>query len=100
MLAYGSKTLDITSDWFWEIFEGDSTDMCTGNNSTHVDGGPMEGSGVLRPRSEDPHRREQKFLDFWTWKPMLCFRYLAVDLITFSKYSVARLVNKYSFTHD
>ena len=29
----GSKTLDMTSDWLWEMFEGDSADTCAGNVS-------------------------------------------------------------------
>ena len=31
--------------------------------SAHIDGGPSRGSSMRRPRSEDPHRRERKFLD-------------------------------------
>ena len=35
---------------------------CALENLVHVDGGPSGGSIVRRPGSEDPHRREQKFL--------------------------------------
>ena len=30
--------------------------------SAHVDGGLSGGSSIRRPRNEDPHRREQKFI--------------------------------------
>ena len=35
---------------------------CALKISAHVHGGPIGGSGMPRPGSEDPHRRERKFL--------------------------------------
>ena len=57
----GFKTLDMTSEGLWEMFEGDSADTCGRNFVAHPHGGPSGGSCVRRPGSEDPYRREQKF---------------------------------------
>ena len=43
--------------WLWEMFEGHSADTRAGKFYTSVDGGPIGGSRVRRPGSEDPHRR-------------------------------------------
>ena len=52
----------MTSDGLGEMFEGDSADTGAGKISAHVDGGLSGGSRVRRPGSEDPHRRERKFI--------------------------------------
>ena len=48
----------MTSDGLGEMFEGDYA-VWVPENYASVDGGPSGGSRVRRPRSEDPHRREQ-----------------------------------------
>ena len=44
----------MSSKQLGDMFEGDSVDMCTKNNSVYIDGGLSGGSCVHRPRNEDP----------------------------------------------
>ena len=54
------RVLKLTSEGVGEMFDGDFAD--TSPISTYVDGGPSGGSSVCRPGSEDPCRRERKFI--------------------------------------
>ena len=53
----------MTSEGLGEMFEGDSADTCGEKFPLTSMGGPSCGSRVLRPGSEDPHRRERNFLN-------------------------------------
>ena len=50
----------MTFEGLGEMFGGDSEDMW--KISAHADRGPSGGCSVCRPGSEDPHRRERKFI--------------------------------------
>ena len=51
----------MTSEGFWEMFEGDSADTGAGKFLLTSMGGLSGGSRGRRPGSKDPHQREQKF---------------------------------------
>ena len=53
----------MTSKGLVEIFEGDSADTFAGTFPLMSMGGPSRGSSLRRPGSEDPHLREQKFVE-------------------------------------
>ena len=52
----------MTSEGLWEMFEGDSADTRAGKFPLVPMGGLSGGSRVRGHRSEDPHRRERKFI--------------------------------------
>ena len=52
----------MTSEGLWEMFEGDFCRYVHQQISAGVDVGLSRGSSVPRPGSEDPHRRQRKFL--------------------------------------
>ena len=54
----------MTSEGLGEMFEGDSADTCARKFYDGVNGGPKGGSSMRRPGSEDPHRRQRKFITF------------------------------------
>ena len=66
----------MTSEGLGEMFEGDSADMCARKFPLMLLGDERT---VLRAQmlSEDPHRREQKFLHIFThFSEMFCFDFL------------------------
>ena len=61
-LSKVSETSDMTSEGLGNMFEGDSADTCCGKFQLTLIGGLIRGSRVRRPGSEDPLRRQRKFL--------------------------------------
>ena len=52
----------MTSEGLGDMFEGDSLESCAGKFPLTLMGGRAEGLACPDPGSEDPHRRERKFV--------------------------------------
>ena len=80
----------MTSEGLGGVFEGDSADTCA-LISAHIDGGLSGWSRVRRPGSEDPHRRERKFISYF----LKTFPFASIFRCLHSKYSICS-----SFRHS
>ena len=61
-LSQSFEKLCMTFEGFGEMFRADFADTCIVKISAGVDGGLSGGSSLRRPKREDPHRRQRKFL--------------------------------------